>query len=231
MIGLTGSPQGVAFPYLREGSFYLSGYQGAAVWFAPIPLFQWGYEAAAFKQLELTRTRFESIVKLACVTLLIMFACSFIFWSFIWKLGPIPSSAYPYVQKFWPFHATMQAFWAKSTLTTGSNELIASIIRLDYILAGVVSSGAILGLLSLFKWPIMIFYGFIGGVGAWPHFVLPNFIGAMLGRYYFERRFGGQTLRAYTPILLAGYSCGMGLVGMSSIALALISKAVSSIVF
>ncbi len=231
MIGLTGSPQGVAFPYLREGSFYLSGYQGAAVWFAPIPLFQWGYEAAAFKQLELTRTRFGSIVKLAAVTLLIMFACSFIFWSFIWELGPIPSSAYPYVQKFWPFHATMQAFWAKSTLVEGGNELVKSIIRFDYIMAGVVSSGAILGILSILKWPAMLFYGFIGGIGAWPHFVLPNFIGAMLGRYYFEKRFGEQTWRAYTPILLAGYSCGMGLVGMSSIALALISKAVSSIVF
>ena len=231
MIGLTGSPQGVSFPYLREGSFYLSGYQGAAVWFAPIPLFNWGYEAAAFKQLELTRTHFGSIVKLAAVTLLIMFVCSFIFWSFIWKLGPIPSSAFPYVQKFWPFHATMQAFWAKSTLSDGGNELIRSIIRLDYILVGVASSGAMLGLLSVLKWPITLFYGFIGGIGAWPHFVLPNFIGALLGRYYFERRFGEQTWRSYTPILLAGYSCGMGLVGMSSIALALISKAVSSIVF
>ena len=231
MIGLTGSPQGVSFPYLREGSFYLSGYQGAAVWFAPIPLFDWGYEAAAFKQLELTRTRFGSIVKLAAVTLLIMFVCFFIFWSFIWKLGPIPSSAFPYVQKFWPFHATMQAFWAKSTLSDGGNELIRSIIRLDYILVGVASSGAMLGLLSVLKWPITLFYGFIGGIGAWPHFVLPNFIGVLLGRYYFERRFGEQTWRSYTPILLAGYSCGMGLVGMSSIALALISKAVSSIVF
>ena len=76
-----------------------------------------------------------------------------------------------------------------------------------------------------------LFYGFIGGVGAWPHFLLPNFIGAMLGRYYFQQRFGENRWRAYTPILLAGYSCGMGLVGMSSIALALISKAVSSIVF
>ena len=47
-----------------------------------------------------------------------------------------------------------------------------------------------------------------------------------MGRYYFQPRW-----RAYAPILLAGYSCGMGLVGMSSIALALISKAVSSIVF
>ena len=231
MIGLTGSPQGVSFPYLREGSFYLSGYQGAAVWFAPIPMFNWGYEAAAFKQLELTRTHFGSIFKLAAVTLLIMFVCSFIFWSFIWKLGPIPSSAYPYVQKFWPFHATMQAFWAKSTLAEGGNELIKTIIRWEYVLTGIVGSAGLLGVLSLLKWPVALFYGFIGGVGAWPHFLLPNFIGAMLGRYYFQQRFGENRWRAYTPILLAGYSCGMGLVGMSSIALALISKAVSSIVF
>ena len=231
MIGLTGSPQGASFPYLREGSFYLSGYQGAAVWFAPIPLFNWGFEAAAFKQLELTRTHFGSIVKLAVVALLILFVCSFIFWSFIWKLGPIPSSAYPYVQKFWPFHATMQAFWAKSTLAEGGNELIKTIIRWEYVLTGVVGSAGMLGVLSLLKWPVALFYGFIGGVGAWPHFLLPNFIGAMLGRYHFQKRFGAERWRAYTPILLAGYSCGMGLIGMSSIALALISKAVSSIVF
>ena len=231
MIGLTGSPQGVSFPHLHKGSFYLSGYQGAAVWFAPIPMFNWGYEAAAFKQLELTRTHFGSIFKLAAVTLLIMFVCSFIFWSFIWKLGPIPSSAYPYVQKFWPFHATMQAFWAKSTLAEGGNELIKTIIRWEYVLTGIVGSAGLLGVLSLLKWPVALFYGFIGGVGAWPHFLLPNFIGAMLGRYYFQQHFGENRWRAYTPILLAGYSCGMGLVGMSSIALALISKAVSSIVF
>lgn len=232
MIGLTGSPQGVSFPYLREGSFYLSGYEGAAVWFAPIPLFQWGYEAAAFKQLELTRTRFDSLVKLAAVTLVIMFACSFIFWSFIWRLGPIPSSAYPYVQKFWPFHATMQAFWAKSTLSAAAgNTLITRIIRWDYILIGFISSCSLMGIISLCKAPAALFYGFLGGIGAWPHFVLPSFAGALLGRYYFQRRFGEQRWRAYAPILLAGYSCGMGLVGMSSIAVALISKAVSSIVF
>ncbi len=232
MIGLTGSPQGVSFPYLREGSFYLSGYQGAAVWFAPVPLFQWGFEAAAFKQLELTRTRFGSIVKLAGVSLLIMFVCSFLFWSFIWKLGPIPSSSYPFVQKFWPFYATMQTFWAKSTLPEAAgNMLITRIIRWDYILTGFVGSCGILGLLAFFKAPIAVFYGFIGGIGAWPHFVLLNFAGAVLGRFYFQRRFGEQRWRVYTPILLAGYSCGIGLVGMSSIALALISKSVSHIVF
>ncbi|MFP6592055.1 MAG: peptide transporter [Candidatus Latescibacterota bacterium] len=232
MIGLTGSPQGVSFPYLREGSFYLSGYQGAGIWFAPIPIFQWGFEAAAFKQLELTKTRFGSIIKLSAVTIVIMFVCSFIFWSFIWKLGPIPSSAYPYVQKFWPFHATMQAFWAKSTLPDAAgNALVSQIIRWDYIGTGFLGSALVLGLLALFKAPLAVSYGFVGGIGYWPHFVILNMVGALLGRYYFEHRFGEGRWRAYTPILLAGYSCGMGLVGMSSIAVALISKAVSSIVF
>ena len=103
MIGLTGSPQGVTCPYLREASFYLSGYQGAGIWFAPVPIFQWGYEAQIFKQLELTRTHFASIVKMTALTLAVMFVCSFLFWSLIWKLGPIPSRPIPSCRRCGPF--------------------------------------------------------------------------------------------------------------------------------
>ena len=175
MIGLTGSPQGVTFPYLREASFYLSGYQGAAIWFAPVPIFQWGYEAQVFKQLELTRTNFGSLVKMTILTLAIMIVCSFIFWSLIWKLGPIPSSAYPYVQKMWPFHATMQAFWAKSTLPGAENSLVTQIIRWDYIGIGLVFSAVFYAVLSALSAPIGIFYGFVAGLGGWPHFAILNF--------------------------------------------------------
>ena len=232
MIGLTGSPQGVSFPYLREGAFYLSGYEGAGIWFAPVPIFQWGYEVQVFKQLELTRTAFGSLVRLAAVALVIMFVCSFLFWSWIWALGPIPSSAYPFVQKFWPFHATMQAFWAKSTLPGSvGKSMVTEIIRWDYIGAGLGFCALLYGALAALNAPVQIFYGFVAGLGQWPHFVIPNFIGALLGRYYFLPRFGAKKWMAYTPILLAGYSCGVGLIGMSSIALALISKAVSQVVF
>jgi len=93
MIGLTGSPYGSSIPFLREASFYLSGYRGAAVWFAPIPMFDHGGYANTFRQMELTRTRFGSLVKMAAATLLVMLVCSFLFWSFIWRLGPIPSPA------------------------------------------------------------------------------------------------------------------------------------------
>jgi len=194
MIGLTGSPYGSSIPFLREASFYLSGYQGAAVWFAPIPMFDHGGYANTFRQMELTRTRFGGLVKMVAVTLAVMLVCSFLFWSFIWRLGQIPSPAYPYVQKFWPFHATIQTMWIRSTMPgEGGMALLRQVM--------------------------------------WPHFVIPQFAGAMLGRYAFARRFGQERWGAYAPVLLAGYSCGMGLVGMASIAVALIAKAVSEVIY
>ena len=85
--------------------------------------------------------------------------------------------------------------------------------------------------LTLFGLFMGIFYGFVAGLGAWPHFAILNFVGAMLGRFYLQRRFGVERWYAYAPIVLAGYSCGVGLIGMTSIAIALISKAVSQVVF
>lgn len=230
MVGLTGSPYGASIPYLKEASFYLSGYTGAAVWFAPIPIFDHSGQVATFKQLELTKTTFGSIVRLTALTLVVMLICSFIFWSVIWKLGPIPSAAYPFAHKMWPLHATFEALWVKSTLR-GGGSLIRGIIKWPYIVAGFGIGGLSFALLSLAGAPTLIVYGFITGFGTWPHYVIPQFIGAIIGRRTFRKRFGEARWRAYAPILLAGYSCGMGLIGMTSIAIALISKAVSQIVF
>ena len=230
MVGLTGSPYGATIPYLREATFYLSGYQGAAVWFAPIPIFDHGGMAATFRQLELTRTNFGSLVRLTALTLVVMLVCSFIFWSAIWNLAPIPSAAYPFVQKMWPFHATFQAMWIKSTLPGGS-ALLKEIVKWPYVIGGAGFGGVFYAALALLRAPTILFYGFISGLGTWPHFAVPQFVGAMLGRYHLRRRFGAQKWQAYAPILLAGYSCGMGLVGMTSVGVVLISKAVSQIVF
>jgi hypothetical protein len=116
MIGLTGAPYGASFPYLREGSIYLSGYRGVAVWYAPIPAHSWGDQAQFFKQLELTKCRFSSLVYMNILALVVAFVCSFIFWSLIWKLGPIPSAIYPSAQLMWPLRAIMSALWNSSTL-------------------------------------------------------------------------------------------------------------------
>lgn len=230
MVGLTGGAYGASIPYLKEASFYLSGYQGAAVWFAPIPIFDHGSVAATFRQLELTRTTFGSLVKLSALTTVVMLVCSFIFWSAIWKLAPIPSSAYPFVQKMWPLDATYQAMWIKSTLPGGGN-LIENIIKWPYVLSGAGVGTAFYIVLAALRAPTLLFYGFVGGLGTWPHYALPQLAGALLGRYYFRRRFGEVRWQAYTPILLAGYSCGIGLIGMTAVGVVLISKAVSQIVY
>ncbi len=230
MVGITGSAYGASIPYLREATFYLSGYQGAALWFAPIPIFDHGPMAATFRQLELTRTSFGSLVKLTLLTMVVMLVCSLIFWQAIWSLAPIPSSAYPFVQKMWPLDATYQAMWIKSTLPGGTS-LITDIIRWPYIFTGVGFGGLFYASLAVLGAPTMLFYGFISGLGTFPHYAVPQFAGALLGRYYLRQRFGAKRWSAYAPILLAGYSCGMGLIGMTSVGVVLISKAVSQIVY
>jgi hypothetical protein len=237
LIGLTGQPYGAGIPYIREAAIFLSGYKGVAIWFAPLPLQNYGMGVRSFKQLELTKTKFISYIKLTILTTFLIFICSFIFYEFIWRLGPIPSSTYPYVQEFWPYYATLQTMWLKSTLPEGAAqgavglELLRDIVKLEYVAAGVASGTIIYVVLALLKAPTLIFYGLVSGLNMWPHFVILQFAGALLSRFYFAKRFGESKWKAYAPILLAGYSCGMGLIGMTSIAIALISKAVSSVVY
>ena len=231
MIGITGSPYGASFPYLSQASFYLF-YRGgkADIWYAPIPLYQAGHMAETFKQLELTKTTFGSYVKMVALTLVVMLVCSFIFWSLVWRLAPIPSGAYPFVQKMWPFDATFQAMWTKSTLPGASNWL-KDVIKPEYIGVGLLWATVMYVVLVPLGIPTQTFYGLVMGLTTQPHYVLPTFIGAVLGRRYMARRFGVKQWKAYAPILVAGYSCGVGLIGMTSIAIALISKATSQIVY
>jgi len=228
MAGLAGSS--VTIPYVREASFMLSHYNKVDIWFAPIPLNDYGYMAQNFKTVELTRTKFTSIIKAEALMLPIMLGCSLLFWSFIWKLAPIPSAQYPFAAKFWPVNAQTQALWYTANKTGQDNFLLKSISP-TYIAYGGVAAilayfATILGGLSP-----LFFYGLVAGTQTLPAYVIPQFIGGMLGRYYFQKRYGVENWRAFTPVLVAGYYCGMGLIGMAAVALALLSKSVSRLPF
>jgi len=231
MFGITGVATGISFPMVREATFILSGYKGIDIWFAPVPYFNHGSLAQGFKQLELTRTKFTSWYKAEFTSLAIMLFCSFLFWSIIWRMSPIPSSTYPFVQKMWPMSAIFQALWVTSTLPDGGTSWMIQAVKAKHIIASSVVGLGIYGWLTLLKWPITIFYGIIGGVAVLPHYTLPMFVGGLLGRFYFAKKMGAEQWRRYTPILLAGYACGMGLIGMLSIAVALIAKTIYQLVF
>ena len=226
MIGLTGHP--IGFPMIREASFILSAkflnYSGVAVWFAPIPLSDFGGYSQFFKELDLTRTKLTSIIKAQIFTYPMILFCSILFCAFLWKMDAIPSASYPYVAKMWPLDSYHFCLWATGTQT--GNSLILDVIRFKHILAGFSVSMLIYGVCMGLRAPTLLFYGIIGGLGAMPHDHIIAFAGALLGRYVFLKRFGQTNWRKYAPVAAAGFTCGLGLAGMISVGFTLISKSV-----
>ncbi len=218
MIGLTGS--GVGVPFVKEGSFILTGYKGVDIWFAPIPLNDFGGVTTLFKQLELTRTKFTSIIKAELLMLPIGVAFSFIFWAFIWYLTAVPSYGYPWASKIWPFNALTNSLWMSAT-SEGRTWLLEA-IRVDYVATGAVAGAALYGMLTWLSWPIFIFYGAVGGINAQPGGPLLLMIGALLGRYYFAPKYGADKWFKYAPVLGAGFACGAGLISMLAVGLTIV---------
>ena len=58
----------------------------------------------------------------------------------------------------------------------------------------------------------------------------PEVIGALLGRFFFLKRYG-KMWRQYAPVLLAGFSCGMGLTGMFAMGFTLILKSLGRLAY
>ena len=83
-------------------------------------------------------------------------------------------------------------------------------------------------MLSFFGLPVLLVYGLIRGLDqSTPDVIVPQFVGALFGRYYFEKWFGktGQWPQ-YRIVFFAGYGCGVGLVMMLSLGLVFMSKSV-----
>jgi hypothetical protein len=79
------------------------------------------------------------------------------------------------------------------------------------------------------SFPIFLIYGVVRGLGqTMPHVVIPQFIGALLGRFYFQKKLG-LVWRQYIPVVAAGFACGTGLIAMLCIGVTFLSKAVTSL--
>lgn len=229
MIGLTGAP--VAFPFLREGSIILSGYKGVDIWYAPLPLMDYGLGGVQmFRELTLTRTKFISLVKMEVFMLPLALVCGLAFWAFFWHIEAIPSSTYPFTAKMWPLQATYQALFMTATSGSADN-FLAKAIKFPLVAGGTGLGFLLLALTSVLRLPHLFFYGVIGGIGQMPNVAIPMFLGAVVGRKYFAPKYGEETWQRYTPVLAAGYACGVGLIGMLSVAFAMIAKTISALPF
>jgi len=231
MEGIAG--QFVSLPLVREASFIAGarffGYQGIEIWYAPIPIHNYGKATVDFREIELTGTSLRGIIKAEIVVFPVVMVASLFFSQFIWQLAPIPSASYPYAQELWHLQALNTLLMQTSTLE--GNSLFFQALSGWYM-----SAGALLGLvtyafLTVFGLPVLLVYGIVRGLGqSTPHGLILELAGALIGRYYFLKRYGAMW-RQYAPVLLAGFSCGMGLMGMFSMGATLIMKSLGRLAY
>ncbi len=231
MEGIAG--QFVSLPLVREASFIAGakyfGYQGIEIWYAPIPIHNYGEATVHFRQIELTGTSIRGIIKSEIVVFPIVMVSSLLFSQFIWRLAPIPSSSYPYAQELWHLQALNTLLMQTSTLE--GNSMFFQALNGLYVTSGLGFGLIMYFILSLFGLPVLLIYGVVRGLGqSAPHGMILEVVGAMLGRFYFLKKFGKQW-RQYSPVLLAGFSCGMGLTGMFAMGFALILKSLSHMAY
>ena len=100
----------------------------------------------------------------------------------------------------------------------------------------IIAAGTVVGLgsyilLSVLGLPVLLVFGYVRALTTIPHWMVTEVIGAMLARYYFNKKYGKKQWRTYAPVLAVGFACGMALMGMASISIALIQKSVSVLIF
>jgi hypothetical protein len=227
MEGIAG--QFVSLPLVREASFIAGakyfGYQGIEIWYAPIPIHNYGEATVGFREIELTGTSLRGIIKAELVVFPVVMISSLLFSQFIWRLAPIPSASYPYAQELWHLQALNTLLMQTSTLE--GNSLFFQALKGSYVMSGLGLGLLMYMILSVLGLPVLLIYGVVRGLGqSTPHGIILEVAGALLGRYYFHKRYGSMW-RQYAPVLLAGFSCGMGLTGMFAMGFALILKSLS----
>ena len=223
--GLAG--QVVEVPYIREISFILSGYQGLAVWFIPIPMANYGAQTVFYKTAELTGTSFRSIWKVDFLLFPIILLSTIGFSSFIFTLNDVPSAVYPYTVQIWEFDAKNAALIYSSTL--GYYSPFSEAFRISYIAIGTLAGLFAFGTAAYFSAPTTFCYGIVRGLNqVTPHSVIPQFIGALLGEFYFRKKIGANWKRNII-VVSSGYFVWSGLISMLCVGIVFLSKSSSAL--
>lgn len=222
MEGIVG--QTVGIPFVREATFILSGYKGASVWFAPIPLHDYARQAQFFRTTELTGTTFRSLIKAEVLIFPIMLVGTVAFSQFIWQIDNVPSQLFPYANQFWELNAYRSALIWSATLPGEAASPFRAAFVPGYLAAAFFMATVLYMLLSRFGLPVFLVYGLIRGLDmSSPHAIVPMFIGALLGRYVFRKRFG-ENWPKYRIVFAAGFTAGIGLITMLSLGFVFMSK-------
>ena len=225
MEGIVG--QQLAIPFVKEATFIFSGYKGAAIWFAPIPMHNYAGQVLEFRTMELTGTKFTSLIKAEALTYPLMIIGTLVFAQFIWSLGPVPSEMFPYANEFWELNAYNQGLMYSATMPDAPVNAFTEAFRFEYLGAGLGVALLFYAFLAHFNLPVFLVYGLIRGLDqTMPHGVLPTVIGAFIGRYGCRKWFGDMWPQ-YRIVFAAGFGAGVGLITMLSLGVVFMAKSAS----
>jgi hypothetical protein len=211
---------------VREATFILSGYKGAAIWFAPIPFHDYARQTRFFRTTELTGTKFTSLVKAELLIFPVMALGLLFFSQFIWSIDNVPSEMFPYANEFWELRAYRQGLIFSATLPGEAASAFREAFKPMYLGIGFALALSVYAGLSHFGLPVFLVYGVVRGLDqSVPHAIIPMFVGALLGRFVFSKRFGEHWPR-YRVVFQAGFAAGMGLITMLSLGVVLMKKSV-----
>lgn len=222
--------RGIQIPFVREATLILSGIKGLPVWFVPLGGLMTAEDGGAlsFRQMELTGTKFRSQIMATFTALPIIVIFSLLASQMIWKMGQVPSESFPFAEKLWPMQVLQSTVLWSSTM--GGESQFRNAWNTNYLLTGLGSGVILAAVLSLMSLPTNLFYGIIAGLGGgMVHYFVFPFLGAMFARFILWKKFGKDNWLRFAPVVVAGFTCGFGLIGMLAFGLVLINKTVSSL--
>ena len=114
-----------------------------------------------------------------------------------------------------------------STLPGGEHGPFYEAFHPAYLYWGLGIAIGSYAVLRFFGLPVLLVYGLIRGLDqSTPDVIVPQFLGALFGRFYIPRWLCKQDWPQYRVVFFAGYVCGVGLVMMFSLGLVFMSKSV-----
>ena len=206
-------------PWPWQAIVYLSPYQGYAGWVTSpyICLGTPGSVSQMVKASYITETNPKDYFKTWIIAVFLNLAFGLIIVDALWRLAPIPSSAYPASIIYWPMYATNDSLY------------VTRQIRLDPFLFGVTSifsfilyfAGSLLQRIGIPFSPV----AFIVGCYTLPPNAITTFLGSFIGHYVIRRYIGREKWNFIRGILAAGILAGVGVFMGIGVSMTLLAKA------
>jgi hypothetical protein len=205
-VAMTG--QSIGIPYVWQGLYILSGYEGSEPWCLPyggasglfgIPDSRPTSILLQLKTASLCGTKITTWIKAYFITFVIASIASFAYVWTIWSTAPIPSSSFPWTVIGWPVESMWFSLWSTRSIHVFEPIRIAAWFGI----------GTVIYTVNLFLKSPFSFIAFVSGCASTIPVSFTTFLGTLTG-LLIGRRLGREWWMSNRAALVAGIAVGEG---------------------